>query len=97
MMPSRLKHGLPFLLMPGTQRLDDFTQLIVKAFGKDLCVDHFTALRAPNELVRDDFVPSILKHVLELNGVLRAYSPAGGAPGASGHVVKQSLDSIGLF
>jgi hypothetical protein len=45
----------------------------------------------------DDLIPAVLKHVLELDRMLRAYSPAGGASGAARHVVKQCLDAAGFF
>ena len=45
----------------------------------------------------DHFIPAVLKHVLELDRMLGAYSPAGGAPGATRHVMKQRLNAAVFF
>ena len=60
-------------------------------------MNNITTLRATHELMCDDLVPVVSQHMLELYGMLGTYSPAGGTPGASCHIMEQRLDSAGFL
>jgi len=91
-----LNAGLAFLSMARAKRLNEVAYLYVKAVRQDRRMDYFTADCTMYQLVGDDLVPAVLQYVPELDGMLRAYSPAGGAASASGHVVKERLDPAGF-
>jgi hypothetical protein len=82
--------------MAGAERFGQFTHLYIEAFCQARCVDNFTAYRTAQKFVSDHLVPSVSQHVLELDGMLWAYSPASGAAGAQSHVVKKCLDPAGF-
>jgi hypothetical protein len=88
--------SLPLRLVTCTKRLRHFAYLGIQALFQEYGVDDFTAFLAAYKLMGDHFIPAVLKHVLELDRMLRTYSPAGGAAGAPCHVVKKCLDPAGL-
>jgi hypothetical protein len=91
LLPSRQNAGLPFQLMAQAEGLGQVSDFRVKAFLQKRGMNNFPAHLTAHKLVGDDLVPAVLQHVLELNGMLRADSPAGGAAGAAGHIVKKRL------
>jgi hypothetical protein len=88
---------LPLRLVTRAKRLRHFAHLGIEALFQERRVDYFAAFLAADNRMGDYFIPAVLKHVLELDRMLRTYSPAGGAPGAPGHVVKKCLNAAGFF
>jgi hypothetical protein len=83
--------------MPGTKRLDQLPDFYIQAFSQGLRVDNFIAYPATDQNMRDDLIPSVFKHVLKFDGILRTDAPAGCAPRAPGHIVTQCLHPSAFF
>jgi hypothetical protein len=83
--------------MTRTKRLDQITDFGIEALLKALSMHDLAAHFTTDKDMRDDLVPSVLEHMLKLNGMLRANPPAGGTAGTARHVVKQRLHSTGLL
>ena len=75
--------------MPLTGWLNRFFRLIRQGLIKTCCIKRFLADVAINQIELSNLVPLIFQEMFEQDGLLGTDPPAGSAPGAQGHVVKQ--------
>jgi hypothetical protein len=77
--------------MAAAERLDQIPYLLIQALVKKRRLHDVTANLTADQSMGDDFIPAVIQHVLELDGILWTDPPACGAPGATRHIVKQCL------